>query len=123
VAGATVNDFSIEAEPKSGGKGTQVTLRGAGCILDGTPLEEAHVGSGFRHPPGVILLDLVAQIGPDGTWTTSFTVPPNVTQGGPMQFEASCEAPGTRIRAGWASARNSSALISEIGRLEASGTG
>jgi hypothetical protein len=97
VAGATVHDFSIEAQPKSGGKRTHVTLHGAGCILDGTPLEEAHVGSNFRHPPGVILLDLVAQVGPDGNWTTSFTVPPNITQGGPMQFEATCEAPGTRI--------------------------
>lgn len=95
VAGATVNDFSIQAQPTSGGPGTHVTLHGTGCILDGTPLEEAHVIIDFQNP--FRRVDLVAPVGPDGNWTTSFTVPANITHKGPGFFQATCEAPGTQI--------------------------
>jgi hypothetical protein len=96
IEGTTVNDFSVQAQPASGGPGTHVTLHGTGCILDGTPLEEAHVGISFPPPPA-LFVNLVAQVGPDGNWTTSFTVPVHVAQTGPVFFEATCEAPGTRI--------------------------
>jgi hypothetical protein len=96
VAGATVHDFSIEAQPASGGPGTHVTLHGTGCILDGTPLDEAHVTIDFLNDRQ-IRVDLVAPVGPDGNWTTTFTVPENIIHKGPALFQATCEAPATHI--------------------------
>jgi hypothetical protein len=97
VAGNAVDDYTITAQPSSGSPGTHVTLHGTGCILEGTPLETAHLLFGFENPARAENLDLHVPVGPDGTWTTSFTVPPNITLIEPGFFEATCEAPGTRI--------------------------
>jgi hypothetical protein len=76
VAGTPVNDFTITAQPATGSPGTHVTLHGTGCILNGIPLETAHLLVGVENPARAESFDLRADVGPDGTWTKSFSAPP-----------------------------------------------
>ena len=97
IVGAPVQGLLVRAVPSSGSAGTQVSLSGSGCILDGEPLANARVTVAFVTGGPSVHFELSASIDGSGNWATEFTVPTNVTTAQVTILTLVCDAPDARI--------------------------